>query len=100
MAVSTRQRLLQPARQPGFQQGSQSGFVDISARAEPERGRGMAERSGRQAAQMRTAQDDYIRSVAGAGASPTDEIAKAKALLDAGTIDQTEFEALKAKAMR
>jgi Phospholipase_D-nuclease N-terminal len=63
------------------------------------RGRGMAERSGREAAQIRTAQDDYIRSVAGAGASPTDEIAKAKALLDAGTIDETEFQALKAKAM-
>ena len=64
------------------------------------RGRSIAERSGREARQLRTAQDDYIRSVAGASASPTDEIAKAKALLDAGTIDQAEFDALKAKAMR
>ena len=63
------------------------------------RGRGMAERSGRQMADARNAQDAYIRSVAGAGASPTDEIAKAKALLDAGTISQAEYDALKAKAL-
>lgn len=66
------------------------------------RGRGMSERSMKEAQQMREAQDAYIKSVAGAsagGASPTDEIARAKALLDAGTINQAEYEQLKAKAL-
>jgi len=40
--------------------------------------------------------DEYIRSVAG---SPADEIARAKALLDAGTITTEEYAALKAKAL-
>src|SRR5215207_1745918 len=61
------------------------------------RGRGMAERSGREVRQVRASQDDYIRSVA--GASSADEIAKAKALLDAGTISQSEFDLLKSKAV-
>jgi hypothetical protein len=63
------------------------------------RGRGMAERSGREVQEVRTAQDDYIRSVAGASSSSSDEIAKAKALLDAGTISQGEFDTIKAKAL-
>ena len=37
----------------------------------------------------------YIRNAA--ATSPADEIAKAKALLDAGTISQAEFDALKAQ---
>ncbi|MEO8908182.1 MAG: SHOCT domain-containing protein [Microbacteriaceae bacterium] len=61
------------------------------------RGRGMAERSQKNAKQARSAADDYIRTVA--GASPADEIAKAKALLDAGTITQDEYNALKSKAL-
>ena len=61
------------------------------------RGRGMALRSNREAADVRSAQDDYIRNVA--GASSADEIAKAKALLDAGTISQSEFDLLKSKAV-
>ncbi len=60
-------------------------------------GRGMAERQMESAQAMRSAQDDYIRSVA--GASPTDEIARAKGLLDSGAISQAEFDALKAKAL-
>jgi hypothetical protein len=61
------------------------------------RGRGMAERSAAQAKQFRAAQDDYIKSVA--GASPTEEIAKAKSLLDSGAITQAEFDHIKTKAL-
>jgi hypothetical protein len=62
------------------------------------RGRGMAER---QAIAMRAARqqtDEYIQSVAGSNA-PAEQIASAKALLDAGTITQGEFDRLKAKAL-
>lgn len=66
------------------------------------RGRGMAERSQRGAAQAQRAADDYIRTVAGtsgSGTSAADEISKAKALLDAGTITPEEFERLKGAAL-
>ncbi len=61
------------------------------------RGGGMAKR---QQAKLRSAQaqtDAYIRDVA--AQSPADQIASAKALLDAGTISQQEFDQLKAKAL-
>lgn len=61
------------------------------------RGKGMAERQNQAVQNVQAAQDDYIRSVA--GASPAEEIAKAQQLLDAGTITQAEFATLKAKAM-
>ncbi|WP_407446182.1 SHOCT domain-containing protein [Rhodococcus sp. (in: high G+C Gram-positive bacteria)] len=61
-------------------------------------GRGMAERSAREAAQIKSAQDNYIREVA--GKSPADQIADAKALLDAGTITEDEFQVLKSHALR
>lgn len=61
------------------------------------RGEGMARRSQKEATQVRNAQEDYIRTVA--GTSPAEEIAKAKALLDAGTISAEEYEKLKAKAL-
>jgi ABC-type multidrug transport system fused ATPase/permease subunit len=63
------------------------------------RGRGMAERSQREAKQYQAATDAYIRQTAGSAASPSDEIAKAKALLDAGTISQQEYDQLKTKAL-
>lgn len=61
------------------------------------RGGGMARRSSAQAQAVHQAQSDYVRHLA--GTSPADEIAKAKALLDAGTITPAEYEALKAKAL-
>ena len=63
------------------------------------RGRGMAERS--LAAQQRAqAQfDDYVRSAAASGGGPADQISKAKELLDAGTITQADFDAIKTKAL-
>ena len=63
------------------------------------RGKGMHERQVDQARQMQAAQADYIKSVAGSGGSAADQIASAKSLLDAGTITQAEFDALKAKAL-
>ena len=62
------------------------------------RGNGMAERGAAQARELQAAQEAYIKQVA-VGTSPTDEIAKAKALLDAGTITQTEYDAIKTKAL-
>jgi hypothetical protein len=66
------------------------------------RGDGMAKRNMRQAQEHQAAQADYIRSVAGSsggGASPADQVAKAKQLLDSGAITQDEFAAMKAKAL-
>ncbi len=63
------------------------------------RGKGMAERSQKEASQYQAATEQYIRQTAGTAASPSDEIAKAKALLDAGTISQQEYDQLKAKAL-
>ena len=63
------------------------------------RGRSMTERQISRAKEMQAAQDQYIQQVAGTSTSPADQIANAKALLDAGTIDQSEFDTLKAKAL-
>lgn len=63
------------------------------------RGNGMAERSQREARQMQAFTDEYIRQTAGAATSPADEIAKAKALLDAGAITQGEYDLLKSNAL-
>ena len=62
------------------------------------RGTGMQKRALAQAADLRSQQDAYIRATAGS-ASATDDIAKAKSLLDSGAITQAEFEAIKAKAL-
>jgi len=61
------------------------------------RGRGMAERQRVAMQRAKSDTDAYIREVA--GKSPADQIADAKALLDAGTINPEEFAKLKAKAL-
>jgi Short C-terminal domain len=58
---------------------------------------GMRDRSMKEAQAEQRAFDEYVRDTAGGGSAA--EIAKAKELLDAGTITQEEFEALKAKAL-
>jgi hypothetical protein len=63
------------------------------------RGSGMAERQAASLGRAQASQDAYIRSVAAADASPADQIAQAKSLLDSGAITQAEFDALKAKAL-
>ena len=62
------------------------------------RGRGMAERQRAVQEQTKADAEAYIRQVAG-GPSPADQIASARKLLDAGTINQEEFARLKAKAL-
>lgn len=61
------------------------------------RGKGMGERTVADARRAQSSTDDYIRQVA--GSSPSDEIAKAKQLLDAGTINTDEYESIKSKAL-
>jgi len=61
------------------------------------RGTGMAERQHASLQRSKSEADAYIRDVA--GKSPATHIAEAKALLDAGTINQAEFDKLKAKAL-
>jgi hypothetical protein len=62
------------------------------------KGRGMTERQARSVEQARAQQDAYIKSVAGA-TPPSEQIAQARALLDAGTITPEEYERLKEKAL-
>jgi Short C-terminal domain/Phospholipase_D-nuclease N-terminal len=58
---------------------------------------GMRERSVKQAQAQQQQFDEYVRDAAGGGSVA--EIAKAKELLDSGTITQEEFAAIKAKAL-
>ena len=59
---------------------------------------GMTRRSVREAQRSQEQFDSYVQSVAGSG-DPASQIAKAKDLLDQGTISQAEFDSLKAKAL-
>jgi hypothetical protein len=59
---------------------------------------GMAERNEKQTQAAQAQFDDYVREAAGKG-GPASEIDTAKKLLDAGTISQAEFDAIKAKAL-
>jgi len=64
------------------------------------RGHGMQDRQLEQAREMQAAQAEYIKSVAAPSSSnAAGQIADAKALLDNGTINQAEFEQIKAKAL-
>lgn len=61
--------------------------------------RGMSERSLAEQQKAQQQFDSYVRQAAGGGDSPTEQIARAKELLDSGAIDQGEFDKLKAKAL-
>ncbi len=62
------------------------------------RGKGMAERSAAQAAEIQKAQAEYIKQVSGT-TDPAAQIAQAKKLHDEGAISDEEFAQLKAKAL-
>jgi Phospholipase_D-nuclease N-terminal/Short C-terminal domain len=60
----------------------------------------MTRRNVEQAQAQQAKLDEYVRSVSDSGGgSAAAEIDRAKRLLDAGTITQTEYEAIKAKAL-
>jgi len=61
------------------------------------RGRGMNERSAKHQRDMERSMQDYIRTVA--GTNPTEEIARAKQLLDSGAITPEEFDTVKKQAL-
>jgi hypothetical protein len=59
---------------------------------------GMAERGAKQVEASQAQMDEYVRKTAGTGGA-AGEIDTAKKLLDAGTITQAEFDAIKARAL-
>jgi hypothetical protein len=62
------------------------------------KGSSMHKRADDQMMAAQAQQESYIKSVAGT-ASPIDQVAQAKALLDSGAITQAEFDSIKAKAL-
>jgi hypothetical protein len=59
---------------------------------------GMTERAVKQQKDAQSQFDQYVQSVA-AKSDPTEQIAKAKQMLDSGAITQAEFEQIKQKAL-
>jgi hypothetical protein len=59
---------------------------------------GMADRNEKASQATQASFDEYVRHAAGKG-GPASEIETAKKLLDAGTITQAEFDAIKARAL-
>jgi hypothetical protein len=63
-------------------------------------GKGMAEPKAEDWAAAQASFDTYVRNTAGSGdGGAAAQIAQAKQLLDAGTINQQEFDSLKSKAL-
>jgi hypothetical protein len=60
--------------------------------------RSMSDRSAGEAQAAQAAFDDHVKSVAGSGGAAA-EIEKAKQLLDSGAITQSEYDAIKQKAL-
>lgn len=60
--------------------------------------RGMTERAVKQQTEAKAQFDQYVQSVA-TQSDPTEQIAKAKQMLDSGAINQSEFEQIKRKAL-
>ena len=60
--------------------------------------KGMAERSVKQQQAAQEQFDEYVKSAA-SSSDPSEQIAKAKQLLDSGTITQAEFDQIKQKAL-
>lgn len=60
--------------------------------------KGMTERAIKQQEAAQSQMDKYVQSVAGK-TDPAEQIAKAKGLLDSGTISQAEFDQIKQKAL-
>jgi Phospholipase_D-nuclease N-terminal/Short C-terminal domain len=60
---------------------------------------GMAQRSLDRMQAQQQQMDDYVRSTAGGGGGAAAEIDRAKQLLDSGAITQSEFDAIKQKAL-
>ena len=58
----------------------------------------MAERNAKESQAAKAQLDDYVRSVAPTD-GPAAEIEKAKGLLDSGSITETEYDSIKAKAL-
>jgi hypothetical protein len=60
---------------------------------------GMADRRYKEAANQQAQFDDYVRTAAGSSGGAAGEIERAKKLLDDGTINQGEFDSIKARAL-
>jgi len=60
---------------------------------------GMTQRTIAKAQAQQQQMDEYVRTTAGSGGGAAAEIDKAKQLLDSGAISQSEFDAIKAKAL-